>query len=509
MNDLFNRSGRNAERIKEVLAYNVKDFGAKGDGVADDRPAINSAIGFVNSIGGGTVFFPDGTYMLSKDPSSPKQAISLLSNVSLKGWSREGTIFKLLDSVASDTPVMSGDVGGVISNVSLTDFTVDGNKGRFNPIPTADENEGINFKNGEDISITNVRATNCGMDGVDLDGGTKIALTNLLLDDNGGCGIHAAGSGVVYLTISDCQLYNNGGVRVNASGDGALSAGNLDLLVSDYVTVNNCISVGGPRPLSVFGSRRVHVSNSIFIGSTAKPAVGLRGKPFTNKGNAKFANCCIIGATDNLAQGVLLSDAFQSAEFSQCYIRGRDGIKVEDGGRLSVKGCEIDPTNHGIYVQNTNGYDVYVGGDTVFTESIFGNDIRVEDNCRGVVDGITMKKSGGTGIKLGSEVDTPWKIKNVTCETSREVVQIDSGSAGGHIIEDIYAPSGSVEIIGSPNNVVRSSELNALKFNFTGATLKSCTVLFWNQGKANTFKLYPIHQSCTVLFWNQGKARYR
>ncbi len=43
--------------------YNVKTFGATGDGKTLDSPAINKAIAGVAASGGGTVFFPAGTYL--------------------------------------------------------------------------------------------------------------------------------------------------------------------------------------------------------------------------------------------------------------------------------------------------------------------------------------------------------------------------------------------------------------------------------------------------------------
>jgi hypothetical protein len=43
-------------------AFNVKNFGAVGDGVANDTPAINKAIEKCNTSGGGTVTFPAGKY---------------------------------------------------------------------------------------------------------------------------------------------------------------------------------------------------------------------------------------------------------------------------------------------------------------------------------------------------------------------------------------------------------------------------------------------------------------
>lgn len=43
--------------------YNVKDFGAKGDGIGIDSDAINRAIEVAAGKGGGTVFLPAGTYL--------------------------------------------------------------------------------------------------------------------------------------------------------------------------------------------------------------------------------------------------------------------------------------------------------------------------------------------------------------------------------------------------------------------------------------------------------------
>jgi hypothetical protein len=70
--------------------FNVKDFGAKADGIQDDRSAIQSAINAAAaSPGGGSVFFPKGTYLLnSAVPSSHPWAfynLQIESNVMLAG----------------------------------------------------------------------------------------------------------------------------------------------------------------------------------------------------------------------------------------------------------------------------------------------------------------------------------------------------------------------------------------------------------------------------------------
>lgn len=47
---------------KNELVFNVKDFGAMGDGVTDDTTALNTAIASAHTAGGGIVFLPAGVY---------------------------------------------------------------------------------------------------------------------------------------------------------------------------------------------------------------------------------------------------------------------------------------------------------------------------------------------------------------------------------------------------------------------------------------------------------------
>ena len=59
----------------QKIFYNVKDFGAKADGITIDSDAINKAIEAASYSGGGTVYFPAGTYA--------SYTIRLKSNISL------------------------------------------------------------------------------------------------------------------------------------------------------------------------------------------------------------------------------------------------------------------------------------------------------------------------------------------------------------------------------------------------------------------------------------------
>src|SRR5215468_4590900 len=64
-----------SQKSTAVAGFDVKAFGAKGDGQALDTPAVNKAIDAAAAVGGGTVVFPAGSYLCF--------SIHLRSNVAL------------------------------------------------------------------------------------------------------------------------------------------------------------------------------------------------------------------------------------------------------------------------------------------------------------------------------------------------------------------------------------------------------------------------------------------
>lgn len=77
------------DAVRFRCVYNVKDYGAKGDGATDDRLAIQEALNVAHDAGGGIVYIPDGHYLTSK-------CIIIGDNCTLAG-SGAGTVLELTD----------------------------------------------------------------------------------------------------------------------------------------------------------------------------------------------------------------------------------------------------------------------------------------------------------------------------------------------------------------------------------------------------------------------------
>jgi Pectate lyase superfamily protein len=94
--------------------WNVKSFGAKGDGVTDDTAALRAAVNAIQGTIGGTVFFPPGTYIINN---------FLAPNNTVPVWYRgSGVDITILKASISGTNcvLQAAATGGVI------DLTVDG-----------------------------------------------------------------------------------------------------------------------------------------------------------------------------------------------------------------------------------------------------------------------------------------------------------------------------------------------------------------------------------------------
>ena len=91
--------------------YDVRNYGAVGDGVTDDTTAIQSAIATASGYGGGVVYFPYGTYLISRTIQVTNQLMTLqganmsttrsvdTNGLSLQAITNGVTIVQLTDNI--------------------------------------------------------------------------------------------------------------------------------------------------------------------------------------------------------------------------------------------------------------------------------------------------------------------------------------------------------------------------------------------------------------------------
>jgi hypothetical protein len=122
------------------LAFNVRESGARGDGVTLDTAPVNRAIAECNRAGGGTVFFPAGTYLVG--------TLTILSNVTL--YLDAGSVIKGSGNIADYPPLAysSEDRNTALfaaigaHDVAITGRgTIDGNADAFADYAQADKQQ--------------------------------------------------------------------------------------------------------------------------------------------------------------------------------------------------------------------------------------------------------------------------------------------------------------------------------------------------------------------------------
>jgi hypothetical protein len=151
------------------MPNNVKDFGAAGDGIADDRQAIQKAIDDAVANDRGGIVFPPGTYRVSR-VTVPGSRWSLdLNSVQDFIVLGEGpkSVVKLIDTTSA-----TGDWNVFIlrnncRRVVFKDLVVDGNRtGLTEP---DEQSHGVEVESGtEDLVIDRCIVRECFGDGVRL-----------------------------------------------------------------------------------------------------------------------------------------------------------------------------------------------------------------------------------------------------------------------------------------------------------------------------------------------------
>ena len=201
--------------------FNVKTYGALGDGRADDTDAVVAAIAAVTAAGGGTIYFPSGTFMVSPD--------RLFLQCNDVVWEGAG-IYRTTVRGRTGGGQLFQAANGTASNVTFRDLTFD-----------ASLNISAFALYGS--SVRNVTWQNCRWYPLGLLGVFAQQCLDMTFEGcefrgqgwAGGTGIQLSQGGS-NVTIRNCKFfYINSGVVID-TGNGA----SADEALAEHVTVDSC-----------------------------------------------------------------------------------------------------------------------------------------------------------------------------------------------------------------------------------------------------------------------------
>lgn len=293
--------------------YNVKDYGAVGNGTTDDTAAIQTTINTAASTGG-VVFFPIGTYIVAPTTTT---FITVPSNIELRGLGIKSVIKVKNDAGDYQKIFGQANPSTLVENITFRDLTIDqnatGNTTCDIAIGSTRAQFAISFATSKHILIQNCRFDPCtgvntisinapaaedariincyfhfvrGVSSTDYDNSTiyftcanHAAIGNIFKADvgEGARGAMETHDGQSVITGNVSDGYQTGVNIVNAANIGGSLRENNDITVSGNTFARACYGI---RLWSVTGStlRNVTVSgNTVSLSQVDHNEIGSSG----------------------------------------------------------------------------------------------------------------------------------------------------------------------------------------------------------------------------------------
>ncbi len=203
--------------------FNIKDYGAVGDGVSDDRPAIQSAFNAIPA-GGGRVYLPPGTYKVSAPINITKSNISFIGAGTTKTTLLADGLHQTLAVVPIARPISNILIKGIrFTNPAATSSRIGHGRG------TVQLDSYTKAVTG--VTITDIVIDDTPLVGIVV-GADKVSITNSKIHDTGQHGI--------YLSVAkDVKIENNDIHEITTGNTDLTSQSGIKINISTNVLVKN------------------------------------------------------------------------------------------------------------------------------------------------------------------------------------------------------------------------------------------------------------------------------
>jgi hypothetical protein len=387
---------------------NVKSFGAVGDGVTDDTAAIQGALDYLGSIGGGALYFPEGAYLASS-------YLTLHPRTVIRGAGR------------LSSKIVSTHVGG---NGATAGEDLRNGSGLVTSSP-------INSSTPvhivlEDIGIENSNSANVGAAYYDT-GGTYIAARNVVFAGFK-YGVVLDQSELVDLDLCEIAAQNDGGAGVWIVNGSALTPG----VAGGYC---NRIAV-----------KRCQINESGSVIGIADDG-GYAHVFEDNNYNGCLNHIRAAGAILDIRGGEFESAASDCVRLSSLSVAGggvggcrtaiRGGLFAATDGNASVLGVDSPGT------LQVDGLAVFSGGGGASPISGSGNFaglwlLSYANNSASS----SVKDGNGQWVDVDGNSSNGFQINGVTCYGG-SVSASNIGSAASHDAGDFLQPANNLSEIAS------------------------------------------------------------
>ncbi|MFD1257275.1 glycoside hydrolase family 28 protein [Mucilaginibacter terrae] len=322
-----------AKATPATSVYNVKDYGAKGDGKQMDAPGINKAIEAAAANGGGTVLLPAGIYLSG--------SIHLKSNINLlidQGATLvaaaygSGAVYDEPEATENDKYQDFGHShwhnsliwGENLENVSITGTGIIYGKGLARNSRKTDKapNKAISLKLCKNVLIRDITIFHGGWFGILATGVDNLTIDNIKEDTNRDG-----------MDIDCCHYVNIANCKINTPLDDGIclkSSFALNMLrATENVTITNCIVSGYDEGTVLDGTyKRTPPSDKFDLGPFGRIKFG-------TESNGGFKNIAISNCVFDYCRGLA--------------IESTDGALIEDVTVTNITMRDI--VNSPIYVR--------------------------------------------------------------------------------------------------------------------------------------------------------------
>ncbi len=195
--------------------YNVKQWGATGDGITDDVVFMQNCEAYVSGIGGGKIFVPNGEYKLDSNT---------VTGLSQFGWMIRGdnitvefestaAILKPINSALRKAMVIASEAVSnpptTIKNIKVLGGQIDGGNGDSGAV-TNESSHGIDIRNAENVDISGMYIHSCRGDQILIGyGSTNVNVDSNTLDGNKASSISGVRQGIAVTSGEELNITNN------------------------------------------------------------------------------------------------------------------------------------------------------------------------------------------------------------------------------------------------------------------------------------------------------------